>query len=357
MSEKPKETEFEVVERRTWQMVAKDANDEPHIYDLEYTRSLPESLRKEIGKLLINNAAPTKINPTRRRKPGREDELAIYLPDAQIPFHNERAVQLGHVAIRENYPDQVVVLGDMLDFETLSTFHSTQRPEWTGRMQDSLDRYHQMLAQIRADAPDADIYAHHGNHERRFQRAIIQNNAELLGIKRADAARELGVLTLEYLLRAKELDIKFIGGYPDGDLWLQDHFRSTHGTMSRSRGSTSAAYLQKDPYTNIVHGHSHRAEIQWITTPTRDGYTQRFGASPGSLTDIERTPSNSLTHTEHGEVVPRAMNWQNAALGVEHNREMAFPHLWMIHNGQLRMFGKTYELEEGEEVSIPRTEK
>lgn len=310
----------------------------------EWTKSLNHSweiVPDNIEDLLIQQAKPTKITPTRRSKPKRPDQLTLAVPDAQIPFQDERAMALAQVAIRELMPDNVVFLGDMLDFPSLSRFE--QRPEWAGQVQESLDRNHEMLARTRANAPDANLYYLYGNHEDRLQKHMVKNNAELLGIKRANAEKELGVMTLEFLLRMKELEVQAVPGYPNGHLWLEDHLVMLHGNKARQNGSTSLEYLKENPHVNTVHGHSHRAEIQWRTTPTRNGHVQRFAASPGTLADISgNVPSYHSTIDEHGAVVPRAENWQQSVLGVEHSKKNAHPELYTIQDGAIKIQGKSY---------------
>lgn len=304
-----------------------------HAYDHMSPADIPD---------FINQAAPTKITPSRRKKPVRGDTLSVFFPDAQIPFHDEQAVEAAHTVVRELQPDNIVMLGDMLDLPGQSSFDG--RPEYMGAVQESLDRYHNLLAQTRADAPNSKIYALVGNHEARLQKSIIKNNADLLGIKRANADKELGVLTLDFLLRTDELEVELIGGYPNGTLWLEDHLRAIHGTASNARGSTSAKYLNGDPHVSTIHGHSHRAEIQWRTTPTRDGYIQRFGMSPGTLADITGSvPSYHSTHDDHGNIISRAENWQQAVGIVEHNEKHGNAELAMIVNGVLRLRGQSYD--------------
>ena len=48
-------------------------------------------------------------------------ETIVVVPDLQIPYHDKRAVQGVTNYIERTKPDQVVVLGDMLDFAYLST--------------------------------------------------------------------------------------------------------------------------------------------------------------------------------------------------------------------------------------------
>jgi UDP-2,3-diacylglucosamine pyrophosphatase LpxH len=290
----------------------------------------------------INQAAPTKITPSRRTKPTRHDSLSVFIPDAQIPFHDEHAVAMAHLAVRELMPDNIVVLGDMMDFPAQGSFDV--HPNNNGRLQEQLDRNHIMLAQFRADAPDAKIHYIPGNHEFRLQRDIIKRNAELLGIKRSNAAEELGVLTLDFLLRMKELEIEQAEQYPNGQVWLEDHLVAIHGTVAKQSTSTAIEYLKKDPHTSVVHGHTHRAEIQWRTTPVRNGYVQRWGMSPGTIADITGSvPSYGSSINEHGLISSRVENWQQAIGIAEHNENGSNPSLAMINEQGINIYGKQYE--------------
>lgn len=290
----------------------------------------------------INQAAPTKISPSRRSRPQRPDQLSVFIPDAQIPFHDEHALEMGHLAVRELMPDNIVILGDMMDFPAQSRFEG--HPSHNGRVQETLDRTHRMLAQFRADAPDARIHYLPGNHELRLQRDIIKNNAELLGIKRANAAEELGVLTMEFLLRCGELEVEMEDQYPNGKVWLEDHLVAIHGDIAKQRQSTSLEYLKRDPHTSVVHGHTHRAEIQFATTPVRNGSVRRWAMSPGTLSDITGSvPSYHSSINEDGSIGTHVENWQQAIGIAEHNAGNANPSLAMIDNDGIIIYGQRYE--------------
>ena len=324
----------------TWEAITKDDEGEAHIHTLHKYETIPDEVSEA---QFINQAAPTRITPSRRSKPTRRDEVAVIFPDAQIPFHDERALQAAHMVVRELVPDRVILLGDMIDFPAQSRFDT--HPSHNGRVQEQLDRTHEMLAQIRSDAPDSIIDYIPGNHEYRMTRDIIQRNAELLGIRRANAAEELGVLTLDFLLRVDELEVNMAEQYPNGQVWLNDHTVAVHGDTTSSNGSTSLKYLARNPYVSTTHGHSHRAEIQWRTTPTRDGGVQRFAMSPGTLADLTGSvPSYGSSIGETGRPSPRMENWQHAVGIIEYNKDMSNPELAMIANGILRLRGDSHEL-------------
>jgi hypothetical protein len=74
---------------------------------------------------------------------------------------------------------------------------------------------------------------------------IRKDAAELMGLRRANAEQELGVLTLQYLCRYGDLNVQGITGYPNGEYWLEDDLRVTHGTQAKRQGQSAATYLNQ----------------------------------------------------------------------------------------------------------------
>lgn len=271
----------------------------------------------QLENLLVNRAAPTRITPTRRGKPFRSDARTLVAGDSQIPFHDEEAFNRFQLAVRETQPDNIVLVGDMIDLPSMSRW--SQRSEWVGTTQSAIDTYHNFLAQTRANAPDANISVVHGNHEQRMDDYVRKNAAEALGLKRANSAHELAVLTLQYLVRYDDLDINSIDGYPNGTLWLEDNLKATHGTNVAKGGSNAAKYLRQERETTL-YGHTHRQELAYRTFPQRIGSVTIAAASPGCLAFTDGTV-HGFHHTvdAQGQLVKKAEDWQQGLLVIDHN--------------------------------------
>ena len=332
----------------TYQMLTKDEEGEAHIHDLNVTNVtyLPTSELDE--KTFITQASPTIIKPTRRRKPTREDSMTLLAGDAQIgfrgtePFHDEDAMELFQIAVRELQPDNVVLTGDMIDLPNMSRFE--QRNDWLTTTQAAIDRYHSFLAQIRANVPHARIVVVHGNHEARMDRLVRNDAAPLLGIRRANADRELSVLTIPYLVRYEELGIEMVDGYPNAALWLEDNLKVTHGTNVAKGGSNAAKYLKEVDETTI-YGHTHRMEVAYRTKATRLGHKVIAAASPGCLARIDGyVPGVNYSVDSAGNTVPRASDWQQGMLRVHHNAETHDIEAIRFQNRQMRIAGKLFRL-------------
>jgi predicted phosphodiesterase len=270
----------------------------------------------DLEALLVRKAPAKKIYPSRRSKPTRPEQLTVAAGDAQFPFADPRSLALFHLAVRELQPDNVVLLGDMMDLPSLSRF--SQRPEWVGSTNDALEQYSEFLAQTRANAPDARITVVHGNHEQRLVNYMTRNASELLGIKRA--GQKLAALSIQNLAGYSDWEIEYVDGYPNGTLWLEDNLKFIHGTNVQKGGSNAAKYLKEERETTI-YGHTHRIELANKTYPTRDGGKGEniTAASPGALCLTDGSvPGFNFTPDAEGNIVKKAEDWQAGILVIDH---------------------------------------
>lgn len=278
-----------------------------------------------LEEMLVSRAAPTVINfeAAKAARRSRRDQVTTVMSDVHIGFfgdetmHDTRAMDLALSAIDRTRPDQVVIAGDLLDLPVQSRFE--QRGEWQGSTQRSLDTAHEFLSKTRAVAPDAQITLMGGNHELRMDRTIRHDAGELFGIRRANVERELGVLTLEYLLRLDELGIDYKDGYPNNVHWLEDDLKVVHGTHAKNLGRSALRYLQHDN-TSTIFGHDHRMQIAYKTIRTRDSHKDIVAASAGCLAKTGgNVPSYGFSVNEKGALVPGVEDWQQGIVTAVHS--------------------------------------
>lgn len=306
-------------------------------------------LPEEIEENFITRAKPTVIRPTRRRQPVREDyQLTILAGDAQIgfrgdePFHSETFMALAQLAIRELMPDNVIFTGDMVDLTAQSRWQ--QRADWAQSTQASIDRYHDFLAETRANVPNATIAVVHGNHEARLDASIQRDAAHLLGLKRANAGHELPVMTLQYLARYEDLGVQSVDGYPNAAYWLEDNLKVTHGTNVLKGGSNAAKYLREETESTI-YGHTHRLEVAYRTLATRLGEKVLAAASPGCLCRTDGgVPGFHYSVDNVGRTVPKAEDWQGGILIVRHNADRHDITPVRFNGNSMRINDKVYEV-------------
>ena len=250
---------------------------------------------------------------------------AVVLPDCQIgarryvdgdeatydPFHDEAAIAVALSIVRAVRPDQVILLGDNLDFPEWGRYE--QEPEFQETTQYAIDRAGLLLDQVEAAAPEADCHWLEGNHERRLPKAIAKNAMAALRLRRANAPASWPVLSVPALL---DLDDRsawtYHDGYPAASVRINDHLVAEHGSTVYSAGSTAAKVARSSP-TSRIFGHIHREEFHAHTwyDPAARARHQSFAASPGCLCRVDGTVPGSSTATNgRGKAVNAWQGWQ-----------------------------------------------
>jgi predicted phosphodiesterase len=326
-----------------WQGFIKDEDGNIQTTDLYSMQIRPKQEEKDISQFLVSQAPPTVITPSRRKRPQKQEGASFLTGgDAQIPFHDPRAMELFQTINAEKQPDDVILVGDMVDLPSLSRF--AQRPEWVGSTQGAIDTYHNFLAQLRADNPKGNITVVHGNHEQRLDNYIAKNAAEVLGLRRANMGKELAVLTLQYLTRYDDLNIQAIDGYPNGTLWLEDNLKFVHGTNVKKGGSNAAKYLNEERESTI-YGHTHRQELAYRTFAKRLGGVTIAAASPGALCLTDGSvPGFNHTVDAQGVTVKKSEDWQSGMLFGYHDAEQHEIEPALITPRGVRIEGKLYNV-------------
>lgn len=279
----------------------------------------------------ITPAKPVQVNVRSVRtalKPAASDwKTAVVFPDPQIgfrkledgsldPFHDDKAMSVAlQILDYENSRygvDEVINLGDFLDLPSQGKY--AQEATFANTTQLALDAGHEFLAKQRALAPDAKIVLIEGNHDRRLQNFVEANTLSAFGLRRANMPDSWPVMSLPYLLRLDDLGVDYIDAYPAGVHWVADNLRAIHGNKVRSGGSTAAAYTNATPHISTIFGHTHRLEIQSVTTYDRLGKIRSMAVSPGCLCRVDgAVPS---VHGAIGIDGKPAVEWENWQQGV-----------------------------------------
>ena len=318
-----------------YEMVTKDADGEAHVHRL-YKHSTKERPLPETNDF-ITQANPVVIKPTKKERPFRDAYVEVFFGDTHHPFQDRQKMHLAQIALQEIQPNRVTFLGDDLDHANFSRFDT--RKEWAESTQRGLDEFAQTLAQTRANT-NAEIVVHEGNHNVRLEKQIRGYNGDLLGLRRALAEQELGVLTLGFLMDFEAQQIEYITGYPEAEYWHSDYLKSFHGSRV-TKGSTVNQEV-KDQTVNFVHGHTHRAGIVYRTF--NDGRNPRtiFGAEGGTFADLSQIPSGKFSADERGRPLRQTQDWQTGLTVIHHNEEVIAPQFIPIDEGVM-INGKVYK--------------
>lgn len=307
---------------------------------------------------VVQPARPCVIKPPATKSARTKKDAwktCVILPDVQIgyrrsldtaeldPFHDEHAMSVALQIVRAADPEQIVVLGDFLDFAEFGKFE--QEAGFALTTQPSIDRAHQYLTEIFAAAPRASGVFLEGNHDRRLQKAIVTNAKSAFGIRPGNTPPETWPdLSVPHLLRFDELPIEYKGGYPAGIHWINQRLCAIHGHKVRSSGSTAAAVVD-DMRVSVIFGHVHRVELQHRTRLAYEGGRSSLAASPGCLCRIDGTvPSVKGSTDPMGRPIETVENWQHglAVVTYKDGDEPFHLELVPIHDGFAMFRGEAY---------------
>jgi len=181
-------------------------------------------------------------------------------------------------------------------------------PEYCGHMQAALEAAYTWLYKLRSLLPDAEIRLFEGNHDERMREALLIHLPVAYGLKAVDELDLPPALSMPKLLALHQLQIEWIGDYPDELAWLNDHIKLSHGDSSTSVPGGTARNMISDSTATHIFGHIHRRELVSQTLHTRHGQQVIEGFCPGCLCHVDgRVPASK------GE-----QNWQQGMAIVDY---------------------------------------
>ena len=289
----------------------------------------------------------------------KNQHTAFLLPDTQIgfrklangtiePFHDEHAISAALAVMKDVRPDQVVMLGDLLDLPGYGRFEQSEDYAHTTNM--SLEYACNLLDTVRQIVgKKAKITVLEGNHERRIEKQNKANMIANFSLRQEGDVSNFPVLSIPHLLNLDKRNIEYIEGYPAGKYWLNERLQIIHGHRVNSSGSTAAKIAKSENVSTIL-GHIHRIEHHMDTQNVYNGGRTNAAFSPGCLCRIDGSvPSGNGSTKLSGESVKNFENWQHG-FGVvsytEGNSPFYFEQGYIdTHNNYETTYrGKTYNV-------------
>ena len=349
----PAELADNVHAMRIWQMGSRDEDGNPTVTTLRGVEIRPED--PDFQTDIIREVPPVIIKPSKiARKRSKGDKVAAIVPDLQggyrnvngelTPIHDESVVSVGLQIIRDAQPDLILLNGDNLDLAEIGTY-TPDSNHFTATLQATLDRVHEILSTMRANAPDAEIVWLAGNHENRLNKQILKHNLPLWGLKRPNSDDDYSWLSVGHLMNLDDIGVTYISGYPANRYLINDRLQVVHGDRVRSNGSTAPVYAKEEELSTI-YGHVHRREA--FARTNRAG-RMIMGLSYGTWADTQGSvPSYGNGVNDEGYVIPRQENWTNGMGIVEFRPGDApfqehFIHIDHTEDYQTRWDGKVYK--------------
>jgi len=171
----------------------------------------------------------------------------IVFNDTHFPFQDEKCIQLLLECGKRIRPDGYAILGDLIDFYSLSTFDKD--PERLNNLQADIDTAASFLCTLRANNKKAQIIYIEGNHEKRLQK-FLWRHPEI---------NSLRSMNVEGLLELQQFNIKYISAkgkcaakYRIGDMYF------FHGSVIRKHSGYSAKAMYDKYGVTLMCGHTHR---------------------------------------------------------------------------------------------------
>jgi hypothetical protein len=338
---------------RVWQGFHKDEDGNAQTVDLAGVVLSPEWAEGPQWPV-VQPAAPTVIKPVTIKEEKRDHRVTVILPDPQIGFrrmhdgemiacHDEQAMNVALQVTRAAKPDHIVNIGDFLDLPEWSSKFLVL-PEFVLTTQPTIDTAHQFLAKQRSVAPNAEISLLAGNHDDRLGKAIAKNAMAALRLRRADKPEEWPVLSVPYLLRLEDLNVKYVGGYPAGRVQLTRGGNGITALWAIHGEKLDVAKVAKAERQSFAQGHIHRIAFHTQTYEVASRPETVVAFSPGCLCRVDGVvPSTKGGVDDTGRPVLRYEDWQQGmAVITEHDDGYWSAEIIPINEGKAMWRGKVF---------------
>lgn len=183
--------------------------------------------------------------------------------------HDERWFALGHQIAAAVSADGGLhgwaSPGDLADAAAFSRWDPATGDTDAEVVNLGLDRTHrEMAARRQVVGPDGELLVAGSNHDERFEKfaaSVQKHGGRLVGLRRpGDPDDEHPMMTLPYMIRAHELGVEWVYGYPSVYRMLNRNMAILHCAQYGSKPLATARAHASKLRCNVVFGHTHRAE-------------------------------------------------------------------------------------------------
>ena len=213
-------------------------------------------------------------------------EKCLIVSDLHVPDHDIKTYKLLLKFINYYKPDQLYLLGDIVNFTKISKFD--QDPYYDTDLSDEIYDAREVIQEISEIAhkvnPKVDILYFEGNHEARLQKFLGKNAKQLADLVSDDEY----VISVSHLLELKKRGVKWIPAHKIHQ-WHNISFFHGHAVRVKS-GYSAHANIDKFGTSGFT-GHSHKlAHI----TRTQSQQT-KFWIETGCICNLIPTPTYTIS--------------------------------------------------------------
>ena len=202
----------------------------------------------------------------------------LIIPDVQFPYHDSLLLSKLIKVARDHQPDQIVQIGDGIDFPQVSQWSKGTAGEYAETLQDHIDGYvSSVLEPIREAAPKSTVTWLEGNHDLRLRDFVRKYAAPL---------RVLRALEVESLFGLDKLSVEYVRG-PHR---IATNTYAVHGHESGGYAASPSAWDTKftkryGSDKNFVFGHTHQPFLISRAFGYAGKVSPRFTMNVGSIMD------------------------------------------------------------------------
>lgn len=199
--------------------------------------------------------------------------------DVHFPYHDKAAVRAFLKYLSSRPFTEVIIHGDLVDFEAFSRF--LKDPRSISNPQRELDMAHDFLLEIEKRTPKAKHVFGYGNHEERLDKLLMKNAPSLLQLDCLDLKELLGIQKGWHIIQPNHF-------YKVEDLVVYHgiHYATT---------TTNRRNISKFGGLSVVQGHSHRLSQNFV----RSFHGIHSACEAGCLCDLD-PPYCSQPDWQHG---------------------------------------------------------
>ncbi len=197
----------------------------------------------------------------------------LVIPDLQVPYHDRRSLNAVHQMMKDHRWDEIVCLGDFMDFDCISSHNKNNLRAVEGKRMDAdYEEGQEILALWRKLCPEAKITIIEGNHEYRVNRYIDANPAME------------GMIEVPVGLNFKKYRINWVPYWSTGQTYDIGKATFVHGRATNDGHAKKMAYMYG---RNVFYGHTH--DIQTFSVQTAGNDNTYVGQSLGCLCDYKQS--------------------------------------------------------------------
>lgn len=300
----PLEWEISSCTVNTWQSVKGD--------DLH---QLKLNLKKKITSRILPARSDGWKAPSKGKINRTKPRLVVVCADQQAPYHNKRLHELFCTWLDANRPEEGVCAGDLCDFPEISRHPDDLENDVHAN--ECIQGGYDILRGYVAASPDTRWSLLSGNHDERLIRYVTDNARKIYDLKRAsNGTEESSVLSLPFLLRLDELDVKYIephGPYANVQLQLSPLLAVRHGWIASKGSGTSALATLRHLGHSVIIAHTHRQSIVYETIHDINQHPETLvAAETGAMCNID----NHANKGDKNVTYTTSPDWQGGFLGV-----------------------------------------